>query len=362
MFKNIKKKLSVLIISLFSFTTIKNYLFNAPQINRRVSNMLILGYIEGTSSGMIIPLKEKNRGGEILNNLEGDIKDSLLHEEFKLVAEYFYQKYRDFNIRTVENMMSDLILYKSIKGDSSYLIIYTYLLNKYVLKYDLGDIYITGTGSIDFETGKVCQVGAAFVKTTAAFNEGIRVFIFSEDQKHEMADFLHCIEKFLGTTIKNSVYIYYISEVNDINNVLKEIEKNKDQFYTKQFLIEKNIRYNQFNSILNTLDIKTEYCLEYIERRKKHIITQAKRTAYIKSIDTQKKKLLGDNNYDKIQTLNALIGYGGACSLMKDDDLIRYYDDFIATYVLNDIFLSNYYKYALKNHQMISEDLFYLLL
>ena len=246
-------------------------------------------------------------------------------------------------------MMDDIYIYNNFKGESAHLMVYVHLLIKY-LNYDLGNIFIAGTGRFDFKNNKVGSCAGLFAKILAAFNEEIRLFLFSREQKDDVENFINSIEKYYGKKEKDWIIVYYVDCIDDIKAVLDDIELKKNIFYDNNiFLKIKSKRLEKFTCIYNQTDLNHVFCKELIANKKLYGLTSGVVEEYKKIIDSQVIDIINKDNYEKIKSMNIIMNFYKIFFELKNYVLLLYLENAMKDILEENIFLKEYYQEGLKS-------------
>jgi hypothetical protein len=268
-----------------------------------LGNFFVLSKSVATHQGMAHPIK-KNNSNQIPLPGDSTLWEHPIKERAIKISELFSKNHPTLGLPSPEQILSQIITWSGFTGDSADIILYAYLFATYH-NIELMDTYLSGSGMIDIKTQEIMPVGCFLNKFDAALAHGIKIFIFSEKQKEDVENGLTCLQANGFTQLINSLKIYYVKNLKELEETITKISKEK----TIYSVIEKN----QINEKIKVANIwpggaysaehlKDKGIKIYIENKKKYGSVLTKQNWQV-IIEDMKNKITADpNNYFQIVT------------------------------------------------------------
>lgn len=187
------------------------------------------------------------------------------------------------------------------------LILYAELLTKHK-KIDLKGIYIAGSGHIDVKTGSIIAVNSLFHKLNGGICYGIKIFIFSSQQKKDIENYCNAYINNGGSHVIKSLCFYYVDNVDQLEAILYDISKTKKKLYDRKSVREIRKIQHEANVMWTGLtNMDSPITKEFIENKK--IYGDLRDALYLELHRREGLLKISTNIYEIIQKIQQAASY-----------------------------------------------------
>lgn len=223
------------------------------------------------AQGYIYPLFRNNN--HTFKTGDATLADNILYKERATeIVQFFIQENKTWlpeNINKNE-ILKNIITAAHFTGESADIILYAELLSFYK-KINLDNVFIAGSGQISFDNKKITSISGLFCKIDAAVANGIKIFIFSSEQKKDIENYFKVLNIIGQQNITDTLHIYYIDTINQLENILLDISRNKKNVYEENILKHFHNQANIANLITGpTYTLEMVGVQEYIKDKKEY--------------------------------------------------------------------------------------------
>lgn len=263
------KKISMWLVAIV-YPLMKSNTQNSIEENKNktiLPTFFVLARQIGAFSGYAIPINTNT--GYAMKTGDVVISESqLFYPDAKRVIDFFLQKHAGKVSISEQDIAKDVVVWSGFSGNSADLMLYSYLVAKY-LHIDLENIFIAGTGAIHFETGEVYSCSSFFYKIDVAVCHGIKIFVFSEEQRADVENYCHVLRNNGFAHLVDKCYFYYVNTVDDVEEVLKKISNDHKEIYKSDITLKLNVTKCNLLMAAN-VDKNNVIIKEYIKNKKEY--------------------------------------------------------------------------------------------
>lgn len=259
----ILNKIKLLLLSFFGLSISGNC--------NSLSSFFILAKSTAGAQGYIYPLFRNNN--HRYKTGDASLLDNMLYKKRATeIVQFFIQENKtclpeDINENEI---LKNIITGPNFTGESADIILYAALLSFYK-KINLDKIFIAGSGQISFDEKKITAIGSLFCKIDAALAYGIKIFIFSSEQKKDIENYFKALNIIGQQNAAETLHIYYIDTINQLENILLDISDNKKNVYEENIVKHIHNKANIANVIIGPVyTLEMTAVQEYIKNKKEY--------------------------------------------------------------------------------------------